>query len=110
MSYLRFDGVTMENLCIARPNRGTCKASGLGTCRRDVARVRVHASPSCLCHAPPYHGRASKYGRALVVRQPRTHLQGPPRPEDPRATRRARARHDAVLAHRARTPMPPPYC
>jgi hypothetical protein len=28
MSYLQFDGFTLKNLCIARPNKGTCKASG----------------------------------------------------------------------------------
>jgi hypothetical protein len=109
MSYLRFDGVTLKNLCIARPNRGTCKASGPGTCRRDVACARVHASLPRLRRASSYHSRASKSGRALGVRQPRTHLQETPRPKDPRATRRTRARRGAVLACRARTPMSPPY-
>jgi hypothetical protein len=41
MSYLRFDGFTLKILCIAWPNRGTCKSLGPGTRRRDIARARA---------------------------------------------------------------------
>jgi hypothetical protein len=47
-------------------------------------------------HAPPYHGRSSEFGRELGVRQHRTHLQAASQLENPRATRRARARRGAV--------------
>jgi hypothetical protein len=63
---------------------------------RHRPRSRVHASLSRLCRASLYHGRASKSGHALGVRQPRTHLHGPPRPVSRRAMRRARARRGAI--------------
>jgi hypothetical protein len=62
--------------------------------RRTCARV--DASPPRLHHAPQYHDRASKSRRVLGVRQPRTHLQGPPWLVSPRATPRARAHRGAV--------------
>jgi hypothetical protein len=62
MSYLWFDGFTLKLLCIARANRGTCKALGLGIRRYDVALARVHASPPRLPCAPPYHDGPQSLG------------------------------------------------
>jgi hypothetical protein len=87
MSYLLFDGFTLKILCIARPNRGTSKASGSGTRRRDVARARVHASPPHLSHAPSYHNRTLMFGCEHGMRQHRMHLQAESRPVSPRARR-----------------------
>jgi hypothetical protein len=70
MSYLRFKGIALKILCIARPNRGTCKSIGARTRRRDVVRVRVHESPPRLCRAPPYYGRALKSGCDTGMRRP----------------------------------------
>jgi hypothetical protein len=58
--------------------------------------ARRHASPTRRRRAPPYHGRSLEFGREPGVRQRSTRLQVASRPENPRATRRARARRGAI--------------
>jgi hypothetical protein len=50
MSYLRFEGIALKNLCIARPNRGTCK--GIGA-ENALARRRAHTRPLVAATSPP---------------------------------------------------------
>jgi hypothetical protein len=78
-----------------------CRATwALGT---DRAEAR-HGATSCTRastrrrRAPPYYGRPLESVCERGVRQPRTHLQEPPRPDSPRATWRVRARRGAVGA------------
>jgi hypothetical protein len=60
------------------------------------APARRHTSPTRRRRAPLYHDRLLKFGREPGVHQRSTRLQAASRPENPRATRRARARRGAV--------------
>jgi hypothetical protein len=73
------------------------------------APARRHASPTRLHRAPPYHGRSLEFGHEPDVRQRNMHLQAASRPENPRATRRARALRGAVDPPTAPARRGPPY-
>jgi hypothetical protein len=69
MSYLQFEGLTLNIFSNARPNSGTCNGSGLRMRRRDVTRARVHASPPCRCRALNVPRSAWESARELGLRR-----------------------------------------